>query len=47
MMLEHRLDADTADNAFSIIMGIVLVPLVLPWGFVWKNYVKAPADRWR
>ena len=43
----HRVDADNADIAFSIMLGVVLVPLVLPWGYVWKNYVTAPGDRWR
>jgi len=43
----HRVDADNADIAFSIILGVVLVPLVLPWGYIWKNYVAAPGDRWR
>jgi hypothetical protein len=47
LTLAHRIDAVTADNAFSILMGVVLVPLVLPWGYVWKNYVTAPADRWK
>jgi hypothetical protein len=47
LWLTHRVDADTADNFFSIFLGVVLVPIVLPWGYVWKNYVVAPADRWR
>ena len=46
LWLAHGVDPDTADNAFSIFMGVVLVPLVLPWGYVWKNYVMTPADRW-
>jgi hypothetical protein len=24
----------------------VLVPLVTPWGYVLKHYLKAPGDRW-
>ena len=47
LSLTHRVDADTADVFFSIFLGVVLVPLVLPWGYVWKNYVTAPADRWK
>jgi hypothetical protein len=47
LTLVHRVDADTADVFFSIFLGVVLVPLVLPWGYVWKNYVTAPADRWK
>ncbi len=47
LWLGHRMDADTADNAFSILLGVVLVPLVLPWAYVWRNYVTAPGDRWK
>ena len=47
LWLAHRVDADTADSFFPIIVGVVLVPLVLPWGYIWKNYVLAPADRWK
>src|SRR5580765_4555515 len=24
-----------------------LVALVIPWGYVWRHYVKQPGDRWR
>lgn len=24
-----------------------LLLLVIPWGYVWRHYVKAPAERWR
>jgi hypothetical protein len=47
LALAHNVDPDTADNAFSIFLGVISVPLVLPWGYVWRNYVLAPADRWR
>jgi hypothetical protein len=47
LYLAHRVDADTADQFFPIALGLVLVPLVLPWGYIWKTYVTAPGDRWR
>lgn len=47
LSLAHRVDVDTADVFPSIFLGVVLVPLVLPWGYVWRNYVTAPADRWK
>jgi len=47
LWLGHRVDADNGDIAFSIFLGVVLVPLVLPWGYIWKNYVAAPGDRWK
>lgn len=45
--LGHTLDPRTADNALSILAGVVVVPLVLPWGYIWKHYVVAASDRWR
>lgn len=47
LWLAHRVDADTADNFLSISLGVVIVPLILPWGYVWKNYVTAASDRWK
>jgi hypothetical protein len=46
-LLHHSLTGDVGDNAMSIVLGVVIVPLFLPWGYVWKNYVLAPSDRWR
>jgi len=45
--LGHTLDADTADSFPGIFPGVVVVPLVLPWGYLWTTYVTAPGDRWR
>lgn len=47
LYLGHRVDPDTADSFVSIFLGVVIVPLLLPWGYIWKNYVTAPGDRWR
>jgi len=35
-----------AEDSFNIAFGAVLL-FVIPWGYVWRRYVKAPADRWR
>ncbi len=45
--LGHTLDPDIGDSFVQIFSGVVVVPLVLSWGYVWKHYVLAPADRWR
>lgn len=37
LWLHHRVDADTADSFFSIFLGVVLVPLVLPWDIFGKT----------
>ena len=34
---------DTAQNCFFA----VIIPLVIPWPYVWANYVKKRGDRWR
>jgi hypothetical protein len=35
-----------AEDFFNIAFGVILMPLVIPWGYVWRHYVKAPGDRW-
>jgi hypothetical protein len=35
------------EDFLAIGFGVILMPLVLPWGFVWLHYVKEPGDRWR
>ena len=34
------------ETLIACLVGIVLVPLAVPWGYVWKQYVKAPGDPW-
>jgi len=41
-----RLDADTAESLRACLLGVVLVPLVMPWGYVWKHYIAAPGEPW-
>jgi len=36
-----------AEDFKAILPGIFIMPLVIPWGYVWRHYVRAPADRWR
>ena len=31
---------------FANLFGIVLVPLVIPWGYVIRTYIRAPGGRW-
>jgi hypothetical protein len=39
--------ATFAEDFFNIGFGVLLMPFVIPWGYVWRQYVKAPGDRWR
>ncbi|HUG97565.1 MAG TPA: hypothetical protein VMQ83_00130 [Gammaproteobacteria bacterium] len=45
--LTGELDAARQQTLFDCLLGIVLVPIVVPWGYVYRHYVKAPGDRWR
>jgi hypothetical protein len=31
----------------AIAAGVILMPLVIPWGYVWRHYVKQPGAPWR
>jgi hypothetical protein len=42
----QTLDPNTRETLNACLMGIVLVPLAMPWGYVFRQYVKAPGDRW-
>lgn len=41
-----RLTAVTADDLQNTLFGVVLIPLVIPWGYVWRRYVRQAGDRW-
>ncbi len=41
------LDAGTSETLFACVMGLVLVPIAIPWRYVHWHYVKAAGDRWR
>jgi hypothetical protein len=36
-----------AEDFEAIAIGVILMPLVIPWRFVYRHYVKQHADRWR
>ncbi|HEX6071860.1 MAG TPA: hypothetical protein VFY95_02500 [Sphingomicrobium sp.] len=36
-----------AEDFQAIVVGVILMPIVIPWGYVWRHYVKQPGDRWR
>ena len=31
----------------NIAFGVILMPIVIPWGYVFRHYLKWPADRWK
>lgn len=42
-----QMDERTSQTVIDCLVGVVLVPLALPWGYVWRRYVKQPSERWR
>lgn len=40
------LDAAMRETAFETALGAILL-LVIPWRYVWANYVAGPSDPWR
>lgn len=41
------LDAYAAETLFACLMGVVLVPIAIPWSYVLNHYLRAPGDPWR
>lgn len=42
----HQMDSDTSEAVPSILMGLI-VPIVIPWRYVFANYLKKRGDRWK
>jgi len=36
-----------AEDFSSIGLGVILMPLVIPWGYVYRCYARMPGARWR
>ena len=36
-----------AEDFPNIVLGVILMPLVIPWGYVYRHYVEQRATRWR
>lgn len=47
MWLGPGLDQYASETLFAVGIGVVLVPIVIPWGYVVEHYVRAPGARWR
>jgi hypothetical protein len=42
-----HMDPDVLESAPSILGGVIIVPLVIPWRYFFVNYLKKAGDRWR
>jgi hypothetical protein len=45
--LSGQIPPTFADDFPAILAGVILMPLVIPWGYVFSHYVKKPGTRWR
>ena len=45
LWLANQIDADTRQAFFEIGPVIVLIPMI-PWRYVFQNYISKPGDRW-
>jgi hypothetical protein len=46
MWLGPGLDEYASETLFACLMGVVLVPIVVPWGHVIERYARAPGEPW-
>ena len=46
LWLNNRLDAGTSETLFNCLLGILLVPIAIPWGYTFQQYFRAAGDRW-
>lgn len=42
-----EMDARTYSTVIDCLVGVILMPIAIPWSYVFANYVKRPGDRWR
>lgn len=42
-----QMDERTFQTVIDCLVGVVLVPLAVPWRYVWRYYARRPGDRWR
>jgi hypothetical protein len=41
-----QLEGEFRETWFANLLGLVIFPLVIPWGYVLRRYVREPGDRW-
>lgn len=44
LWLSDSMDGYGQETFFACLMGIVLVPIVMPWGYLYRQFVRAPGD---
>lgn len=41
-----QLEGAFSETWFANVMGLVIFTLAIPWGYVFRKYVREPGDRW-
>ena len=44
--LDPNISFGGTETLIACLVGVVLVPLAMPWSYVLKHYLRAPGDRW-
>ena len=47
MWLHQGLDQYATETLFACVLGVVLVPIALPWSYVFRHYFAARSEPWR
>lgn len=42
-----QLEGEFRETWFANLLGLVILPLVIPWGYVVREYVREPGDPWK
>lgn len=47
LWISGQMDERTSQTVIDCLIGVILVPLAVPWGYAWREYVHRPGARWR
>src|SRR5678816_155053 len=42
-----QMPATFTEDFQNIAFGVILMPIVMPWGYLYRHYIRQPAARWR
>ena len=42
-----QMPATFGEDFEAIAMGVIPMPIVIPWGYVYRHYIREPGARWR
>jgi hypothetical protein len=42
-----RADPQLSKDLWEIRLFSIVFGFIIPWGYIWRHYIKEPAERWR